>query len=293
MQNTSRLGDGCYHVLLDVGSNIGMHGRFLFEPDKFPLSKSSVPKLNEEFGMERDNRDFCVFAFGELYYYVLFKTTSELTNTHSVEPNPYFKERHLDLQKAYAALGWRYHPVAAGVSNEDGHLTFYHSHMKGKPGENDFSALATKTLYGTDATPVEVPIVRLSNWIKDEIRDRTIPSKPHVFYPFGPKVVMKLDIEGLEYKVFPDLLTTGALCETIDFLFGEFHFSGNYRTFYPMNVTKDGKNVLDIKRAKDVAGHMLELMRLSENCKTRLTLEDDESYPVDTVDLPAAAEGHA
>lgn len=78
MQNTSRLGDGCYHVLLDVGSNIGMHGRFLFEPDKFPLSKSSVPKLNEEFGMERDNRDFCVFAFGELYYHVLFKTTSEL-----------------------------------------------------------------------------------------------------------------------------------------------------------------------------------------------------------------------
>lgn len=62
----SHLGDGCYHVLLDVGSNIGMHGRFLFEPDKFPLSKLSVPTLNKEFGTERDNRDFCVFAFGEL-----------------------------------------------------------------------------------------------------------------------------------------------------------------------------------------------------------------------------------
>lgn len=56
---------GCYHVLLDVGSNIGMHARFLFEPDKFPKSKSSVPKLNEEFGLKRDNRDFCVFSFGE------------------------------------------------------------------------------------------------------------------------------------------------------------------------------------------------------------------------------------
>ena len=58
---------GCYHVLIDVGSNIGMHARFLFEPEKFPESKSSVPKLNEEFGMKRDNRDFCVFSFGKLF----------------------------------------------------------------------------------------------------------------------------------------------------------------------------------------------------------------------------------
>jgi hypothetical protein len=208
---------------------------------------------------------------------------------YTKEPNPYYKMRHRELQHAYAALGWRYYPISAGVSNDDGHLTFYHSHMKGKPGENDFSALATKTVYGTDSTPVEVPIVRLSNWIKDEIRDREIPPKSHGYYPFGPKVVMKLDIEGLEYKVFPDLLTSGALCETIDFLFCEFHYSGDYRRFYPMNLTKDGKNVLDITRAMRVAGNMLELMRLSEHCKTRLTLQDDESYPVDTVELPTVA----
>ena len=29
---TKRLGDGCYHVFLDVGSNRGVHGRFFFEP---------------------------------------------------------------------------------------------------------------------------------------------------------------------------------------------------------------------------------------------------------------------
>lgn len=196
----------------------------------------------------------------------------------------------MELQKTYAAFGWRYHPIHAGVSNEDGHLTFYHSHMMGKQGENDFSALAKKTVYGTDATPVEVPIIRLSKWIQDEIGDRDIPKEPHMQYPFGPKVLMKLDIEGLEFRVFPDLLTTGALCETIDFLFGEFHWAGNYGTLYPMNVTKDGKHVLDMKTAKKFADSLVELMDMTDTCKTRYSLEDDESYNIDTVELPVPPE---
>lgn len=31
-----KLGDGCYHIFLDVGANIGVHTRFLFEPMKYP-----------------------------------------------------------------------------------------------------------------------------------------------------------------------------------------------------------------------------------------------------------------
>ena len=52
----SKLGDGCYHVFLDVGSNIGIHGRFLFEPQKYPDSTSSVATFDREFGSPRDNR---------------------------------------------------------------------------------------------------------------------------------------------------------------------------------------------------------------------------------------------
>ena len=33
---TKRLGDGCYHVFLDVGSNRGVHGRFFYEPELYP-----------------------------------------------------------------------------------------------------------------------------------------------------------------------------------------------------------------------------------------------------------------
>ena len=34
---------------------------------------------------------------------------------------------------------------------------------------------------------------------------------------------MKMDIEGSEYQVLPDLLATGVLCHTINGLFGEWH----------------------------------------------------------------------
>ena len=61
---SAKLGDGCYHVFLDVGANRGVHGRFLFEPQKYPKSKA-VKLFEEWFGSpdERDNRLVCVFAF--------------------------------------------------------------------------------------------------------------------------------------------------------------------------------------------------------------------------------------
>eukprot|EP00956_Cyclotella_meneghiniana_P045247 scaffold360513_cov79-Cyclotella_meneghiniana.AAC.1 len=139
-------------------------------------------------------------------------------------------------------MGWRYHPFHAGVSNKDGNETFYHSHMKDKEQETGFSAVAPKDLYGNDAYAVRMPTVRLSKWILNEIRDREIPSTPFIEHPFGPRVVMKLDIEGLEFKVFPDLITSGALCDTVHFVFGEFHSSVNYPNLFPMNITSDGKN---------------------------------------------------
>ena len=262
----SKLGDGCYHVFLDVGSNIGIHGRFLFEPQKYPDSTSSVATFDREFGSPRDNRLYCVFAF---------------------EPNPKFEQRHLDLEKAYRTLGWQYTFIKAGASNIDGNLTFYQSHLVNSTTENGFSALTSKTLYGTDASGRTVQILRLASWIQNEIEDRRIPMQ----YPkqiHEPKVVMKLDVEGLEFKVFPDLLTTGALCKNIHLMIGEFHYSPGNNNFYPFNVTEDGKNLLQNRKdGEALAKQMLRLLGISENCMTRVSLDDDEAYATDPHDLPS------
>ena len=52
-----RLGDGCKHIFFDVGANIGLHGRFLYEPELFDYRYNRVFRdafLDE--GQERDDQ---------------------------------------------------------------------------------------------------------------------------------------------------------------------------------------------------------------------------------------------
>lgn len=263
-----KLGDGCRHVFLDVGSNIGIHARFLYEPDLYPESRSSVAAFAREFGHPRDNRDYCVFAF---------------------EPNPKFERRHSELQRAYEGVGWRYHPIMAGASNADGNFTFYHSAFEKEEWETGFSAVTTRTLYGHNATARVVEIVRLASWIQDEIQDRIIPDQFYSEVYSEPRVVMKLDVEGLEFRVFPDLLATGALCNNVHFLMGEFHtHPGENHNYYPIDVTSDGRHVLShANEGKALARELLHVVDVAENCPTRVSLEDDESYLKDPHPLPS------
>ena len=92
-----RLGDGCYHVFLDMGSNRGVHGRFLFEPEKYPNNLIG-PIFDEAFGnMSRQKMPICVFAF---------------------EPNPVHIEKQRATEKAYRLMGWRYTFLNVGVSDK-------------------------------------------------------------------------------------------------------------------------------------------------------------------------------
>jgi hypothetical protein len=105
-----KLADGCTHVFLDVGSNIGLHVRFLYEPELYPKAQIARKFFSEALGpeSERDNNNICVFSF---------------------EPNPSHLTRHAEMQKAYASLGWRYHPIHAGVGDANGNLTFYRMNL--------------------------------------------------------------------------------------------------------------------------------------------------------------------
>ena len=96
----------------------------------------------------------------------------------------------------------------------------------------------------------------------------------------GPKVVMKMDIEGSEYVVLPDLLVRGAVCG-IDHIFGEFH-----PHFTPLNFT--GMN--DPLRKQTDASRLIDAMELalssSRQCETGFQNLDDEAYLIDATPLP-------
>eukprot|EP00584_Thalassiosira_punctigera_P016373 CAMPEP_0172576180 /NCGR_PEP_ID=MMETSP1067-20121228/137582_1 /TAXON_ID=265564 ORGANISM="Thalassiosira punctigera, Strain Tpunct2005C2" /NCGR_SAMPLE_ID=MMETSP1067 /ASSEMBLY_ACC=CAM_ASM_000444 /LENGTH=194 /DNA_ID=CAMNT_0013368843 /DNA_START=2648 /DNA_END=3232 /DNA_ORIENTATION=+ len=189
-------------------------------------------------------------------------------------------------------MGWRYTPIiaGAGASDADGNFTFYHSALEKEEWETGFSAVTPKNLYGGDATARTVIIVRLASWIRDEIEDRLLPTVAYSEGIMEPRVVMKLDVEGLEFRVFPDLLSTGALCNNIYFLMGEFHHARGNHNYYPINLTDDERHVLHHRKEGEVlARQLLRIVDITRSCATRVSLEDDESYLKDPHDLPRPA----
>jgi len=255
-----RQGDGCFHVFLDVGANIGVHGRFLFEPEKYPKARVAKSIFDTEFGSNRDNRDFCSFEF---------------------EPNPAQRQKLEAKASAYQAMGWRYEYIPAAAGDFDGYMEFHHNNDT----INEEWGFSVKKLVEGDAEIEKVPVLRLSSWIKHHITERRIPVSP-----FGtdsnqiPTVVMKMDIEGSEYVVLPDLILSGALC-AIDFLFGEFH-----PWFVPLNFTGHRIKLERRHDAEFLQKVLINAIPTSRNCKTRYKYLDDETYLHDGVPLPFPAD---
>ena len=98
------MGDGCYHVFLDVGSNRGVHGRFFFEPELYLRSKFAKRFQSILPDTIKRRKTACVFAF---------------------EPNPLHAPTQRQTMRKYRAMGWRYTYVGAAASDASGNLTFW------------------------------------------------------------------------------------------------------------------------------------------------------------------------
>jgi hypothetical protein len=277
-QRNPRLGDGCYHIFLDVGANVGVHGRFLLEPEKYPRTKFSVDIFAKEYGKELDNRDVCVFEF---------------------EANSVHWPRLMEISEAYSKMGWRYHVIKAAVSDENGSATFYHQGGKNELNHNEWGFSGAKSFNITGGYSIEVPTIRLSEWINTHIHERLVPPFPHrstagenINVPGVKKPIlgMKMDIEGYEYVVLPDLIHSGAICH-FDFVFGEMHPNFSPITQF-RNMDAKGTNnfhrvsLNNIEETKRYGSALMQVMQASRNCPVRYTYADDESYLHDGMPLP-------
>ena len=156
---------------------------------------------------------------------------------------------------------------------------YFHHNMDENYEEWGFSV---KELHG-NATSEQIPVVRLSTWIKRHISLRKIPANPLGNQSHKtPSVVLKMDIEGSEYVVLPDLIFSGTLCD-IDFIFGEFHPS-----FAPLNFGGQKISLETEEEATHYRDLLTEILSVPTNCKTRFQHIDDESYLHDGVPLPFA-----
>jgi hypothetical protein len=250
------LADGCQWVYLDVGSNIGVQVRKLFEPEGYPEAEI-LPFFDKMFGRDRNlpsnRKHMCVFGF---------------------EPNPKHESRLFSLEQAYSRLGFRVKFFnRTAVSTEDGTASFF-AESEQEGGANNYwsASLLSNVPLARNTDTYTVQTMRLATWLLDEIGDRKLPQDLPMSAP-KPAVFMKLDIEGAEYTVVNDLFHTGALCTAVDSAIIEYHSQGRLSMAQPFDF--------------DSLRWGLWLKRLlGIKCPFTLTDLDDESYLHDPNPLP-------
>ena len=199
------------------------------------------------------------------------------------------------MESTYQKCGWNVQILTkSAVSTKEGIATFY--------SDNDLENLEwggsiigillnvpknkSKTVESFSDPHVEEPkevkspesvnLVHLSKFIQDIISSRKLPQlDPQVYGP--PQVLMKLDIEGSEVEVIPDLILSESL-QNIDVMMIEYHKP-------PYSV--------DLKRRKlsrivqFLLKSYVKFLALSEPPHTLTNLEfDDESYALSNFSLP-------
>ena len=212
----SNILDGCYHVYLDVGSNIGIQIRKLFEPSKYPEAKI-LPLFDMFFGDEDiRNRNINI--------------NSGYVCAVGFEPNSNHATYLKQIESSYTKCGWRATFLTnTGVSDHFGSTKFYSDGQieKNEWGGGILPPDVIKVAKGhffnsTKSNYAVVNLVRLSDFLKLAVGKRKIPTDLSGSSELPPKVVIKIDIEGSEVDVIPDLLFSGGL-EYVDALLVEWH----------------------------------------------------------------------
>lgn len=181
--------DGCFHVYLDVGSNVGIQVRKLFEPKLYPDAQI-LAVFDSYFGPMgtngHRNNSICAVGF---------------------EPNAHHTQALKDIEQAHRACGWRSHFYTETAAAHDyGTISFL--------TDNDLNNLEwggsivsdQRSNQGTVAGTVKK--LRLADYVLERVKTRKIPeSIPNEY----PSVLMKVDIEGSELEVLTDMIVSGAL----------------------------------------------------------------------------------
>ena len=128
------------------------------------------------------------------------------------------------IEKSYRECGWRtWFMKETGVSNRTGSGTFYSDgDVKNELGGGILSPTVNKIALETKKSPKPISLVQLSQFLVHVVGKRKLPPSLPEAQQRPPKVLMKMDIEGSEIDVLPDILLNGGL-SVIHGLFIEFH----------------------------------------------------------------------
>jgi len=185
----------CALIYLDVGTNIGVQVRKLFEPERYPRAQV-LPIFDEIFGDPKDRTQ---------------ASSSSGICALGLEPNPVHQGHLQKLQENYTAMGWNVHFYQFAAWKDDGNMMFDEAT---EPATNDWAAHIGPKDTDPVSPWVSVRTINLAEFVKS--------------LPLHSVKLMKVDIEGAEYETVFNMLQKKALCQgTVDEAFFESHAWGD------------------------------------------------------------------
>ena len=185
------LANGCHHVYIDLGTNLGVQIRKLYEPHLFP-GALALANFDRYFG-PGNRSDVCAFGF---------------------ESNPRHASVLTTLVERYVSLGRTVDVYAAAAGCDNGFVEFVPD-LEPDARDNAEWGASVKAL-STVMSPASGAVVRmvgLPDWLEQHVLQRRLP-RPDSSQPLSrpPTLLLKLDIEGADVGVLRCLLQSGALC---------------------------------------------------------------------------------
>eukprot|EP00908_Phaeocystis_cordata_P010233 Transcript_21075.p1 GENE.Transcript_21075~~Transcript_21075.p1 ORF type:complete len:316 (-),score=10.95 Transcript_21075:274-1221(-) len=188
---------GCRHAYVDVGTNIGVQIRKLFEPRKYPGS-SVLGLFARTFG-SGSRCQTCAFGF---------------------EPNPRRFARLDEVQGRLRNAGAPVHIFRAAAGTTDGMVHFGMGKERGRD-PNDWSSSTLSLMHrrfelSNKSHVRSIDLGRLVERIDHNLALRDGGTRRE------SRMMMKLDVEGAEYLILPHLMLTQRIC-CVDLIDVEWH----------------------------------------------------------------------
>jgi FkbM family methyltransferase len=170
----------CAHLFLDVGANVGVNARFLYNASAFPQSRIMVPLMDEVFGVRRDH--VCYRGF---------------------EANPLHRARLEKLQAQFHDRDMQVMNTAVGISN--GTVTFYSEKTRSEKKSN-FWSFRRHPISGSKG--VTLAQINFPEWF-----DRHVPRDAKVLMKMD---IEGTELELLSAMLFRGQLCSGIHTVTIE-----------------------------------------------------------------------------
>eukprot|EP00933_Yihiella_yeosuensis_P078342 TRINITY_DN896_c0_g1_i1.p1 TRINITY_DN896_c0_g1~~TRINITY_DN896_c0_g1_i1.p1 ORF type:complete len:302 (+),score=58.65 TRINITY_DN896_c0_g1_i1:91-996(+) len=186
----------CTSIYLDVGSNIGVQVRKLYEPEKFP-GALILPLFQKKFGQaeqrQKNGTESGICALG-------------------FEPNPNHRSQLKEVQDELQKKGYFVHFYPYAVSGSDGNATFQ---VSDSTEHQDWGAKVVSLLQKTHARNITVQKIDFYRFLQE------LPKESHI-------KLMKMDVEGAEWDTLARLIPQNELCDDhIEEAFIEIHSWGD------------------------------------------------------------------